>query len=411
MKKFIFLIVPALLFCDDLKLLLEFAKDSNNLINSSKILKHSKQKEVDSSKSAYYPTIDAGAFYQRYDEKSAFISGTTYGAFATLGVDLYDGGQKSNTLKQKKYELGSSDYEYKDIVNSMSLAIVKDFYNLKSLNSSLEALQEASKAVKAQLDRMQKFYDVNMATSDDVDRLQSAYDKNIYMMESLKFKILSLKKALELKVGKEIDKLDDSKFKSPSNEIGDELDKIKALKQTKNSILSASEATDSYYYPQIRVEDSYTLYGYDDKPTMNGIGIEQLDNQNKLMATLNLRLVDFGVIGEQKEALKLKAKALNEKIIYQTKEQKMQQELALERIKTASLNIKSSKSALKAANSALKTITQKYSAGIVDNVVYLDALSAQTEAKAIYEKSLNDIEIAYAIYYYYNAKDLKEYLK
>ena len=411
MKKFIFLIIPALLFSEDLESLLRFAKNSNNIITASKISKQSKLKEVESSKRAYYPTVDIGAFYQRYDEKNTFISGTTYGAYATFGVDIYDGGKKSNTLQQKKYELNSSDYQYKDTAKSIGLEIVQDFYNLKSLKSLLQAREEASRAVKAQLHRMQKFYEVKMATSDDVDRLQSAYDKNIYMIESLKFKTLSLKKALELKVGKEIVKLDDSKFKKPHDEVGDELDKIKALRALKNSMLSGSEIIDSYYYPQIRVEDTYSFYGYDDEPTISGTQIEQLNNQNKLMATLNLRLVDFGTISEKKEALRLKARALNEQILYKSKEQNMYQELAKQRIKTAKLNIKSSRSALKAATSALKTITKKYNAGIVDNVVYLDALSSQTESKATYEKSLNDIEIAYAIYYYYNAKKLEECLK
>jgi outer membrane protein TolC len=89
----------------------------------------------------------------------------------------------------------------------------------------------------------------------------------------------------------------------------------------------------------------------------------------------------------------------------------MQLELSLDRIHTANLNIKSSKSALKAAKSALKTITQKYNAGVVDNVVYLDALSAKTQAQATYEKALNDLEIAYAIYYYYNNKNIEEFLQ
>ena len=411
MKKFIFLIVPALLLCDDLKSLLEFAKNSNNIINAKKISKSAKQKELDSSKSTYYPTIDIGGFYQRYDEKNAFMSGTTYGAGATFGIDIYDGGKKYHTIKQKKYEFSSSDYDFKDTQKSISLAIVEDFYNIKSLKSLLQARQEASKAVKAQLQRMQRFYDVKMATSDDVDRLQSAYDKNIYAIESLKFQILSLKKALELKVGKEIKSFDDSKFKKLEDDNGDELDKIKALKASKNSILSRSETIDSIYYPNIRVEDNYTFYGYEDKPSINGMPIEQLDNQNKLMATLNLRVVDFGVIREKKEALNLHAKALQEQILYKSKEQKMQQKLSKERIKTSKLNIKSAKSALKAANSAFKTITEKYNAGVVDNVVYLDALSSQTDSKATYEKSLNDIEVAYAIYYYYNAKNLEEYLK
>jgi outer membrane protein TolC len=410
LKKFIFLLLPALLFCDDLKSLLEFAKNSNNIITASKITKQSKLQEVEASKSDYYPTIDAGAFYQRYDEKNVFASGTTYGAFATLGVDIYDGGKKSNTLKQKENELSSSEYEYRDTFKSISLAIVEDFYNIRSFTSLLQSREEASKVLKAQLDRMQKFYEAKMATSDDVDRLQAAYDKNIYAIESLKFQILSLKKALELKVGKEIKQLDNSKFKKIDDK-GDELDKIKALRASKNSILSASETIDSYYYPQIRVEDTYTFYGYEDEPSLGGRAIEQLDSQNKLMATLNLRVIDFGVMGEKKEALRLHAKALNEQILYKAKEQKMHIELAKERIKTAKLNIKSSKSALKASQSAFETITQKYNASIVDNVAYLDALSSKTDSQATYEKSLNDLELAYAIYYYYNAKDLGEYLK
>jgi len=411
LKKFIFLLLPVLLLCDDLKTLLQEAENSNNLISASKISKQSKQKELDSSKSAYYPTIDAGAFYQRYDEKNVLSSGTTYGARATIGIDIYDGGKRSYTVKQKKHELSSSDYNYKDTSKSISLAIVKDFYNLKSLKSLLRAREEASKAVEAQLGRMKRFYDARMATSDDVDRLQSAYDKNIYAIESIKFKILQLKKSLELKVGKPIQTLDDSKFKKIQEDDGDELDKIKSLRATKNSILSAGETIDSYYYPQIRVEDTYTLYGYEDKPVIFGTPVELLDKQNKIMATLNVRLVDFGMIGEKKEAVILQAKAIEEEILYKTKEQKIQQELAIQRIKTAKLNIKSSKSALRASQSALKTITKKYNASIVDNVVYLDALSSQTDSKATYEKALNDLEIAYAMHYYFNAKDLKEYLQ
>ena len=403
--------IPALLLCDDLKSLLDEAKKSNNNIIAKKISKQSKQKEMESSKNAYYPTIDLNGFYQRYDKKNTFMSGTTYGGGATVGFDLYDGGKKYHTIKQKKYEFSSSDYQYKDTQKSIALLIVEDFYNIKTLISLLNAREDASKAVKAQLQRMQKFYDAKMATSDDVDRLQAAYDKNIYAIESLKFKILTLKQSLELKVGREIDSFDNSKFKKIQDTDVTELDSIKALTASKNSVLSKSETIDSIYYPQIRFQDSYTFYGYEDEPVIFNQPVEQLDKQNKLMATINLRLIDFGVISKQKEAIKLKAKALDEQILYKTKEQKMQQKLAKARIKTARLNIKTAKSAMKASKSALETITQKYNAGIVDNVVYLDALSSQTESKATYEKSLNDLELAYAIYYYYNGKNIEDYLQ
>lgn len=410
MKRLLLLALPLLLNAEGLKSLLEHATSNNELVVSKDYMKQSKEKELESAKSSYYPTLDANAFYERDDDATPFRPGTTYGASLKVGLDVYDGGKKSYINKQKADELSSASFSYADTKKSMLLSIAEDFYNLKSLHSSLDAREEASNAVKAQLDRMVQFYDAQLATSDDVDRLQSAYDSNLYAIESLKFEIESLKSSLELRVGKEITSLDDSKFTKSLNEDGSELDSIQALRSDKKALQNLSETIDSYYYPNIRVEDTYSVYGYQDEATFNGAPITQLDNQNKLMATLSLRLFDFGALGEQKSALLLQANALNEQITYKSKEQKMQLELAKKRIKTAELNIKSSQSALKSATSALVTITKKYNAGIVDNVVYLDALSSNTQAKALKEKSINDLEIAYAMYYYYNSKNIEEFL-
>ncbi len=410
MKKLILLVIPLFVYAQGLKSLLEHAQKSNELIVAKSMLSDSKKSEVESSKSNYYPTIDVGAFYERYDDPSPMSPGTTYSGYAKIGLDIYSGGEKSYTLKQKKDELSASEFDYKATKKSMSLSIVEDFYSYKTLQASLEAREEASNAVKAQLERMQKFYNASLATSDDVDRLQSAYDSNIYGIESIKFQILTLKKSLELKVGKTIESLDNSNFIKIDIEEDDELDSIKSLRAQKSSIINASETIDSHYYPQVRVEDIYSLYGYQDEPVVPGFNIEPPENQNQIMVTVNMRLYDFGAIGEAKQAIRLNADALNEQIIYQNKEQKMQQDLAVSRIITAKLNIKSAASALKSANSALKTITKKYNNGIVDNVVYLDALTSQTESKSTYEASLNNLELSYALYYYYNGKKLEEYL-
>jgi outer membrane protein TolC len=410
MKRLYLLLLPALLFGEDLKSLLELAKQNNNLLRASNISMQAKEKELDATKSSYYPTIDATAFYERDDDPTPFYPGTTYGATAKIGFDIYDGGKRSHTKKQKNDELSAAKYSYKENKKSIFLAIAKEFFTLKSLYASIAAQEEAAKAVKAQLERVQQFFAANLATSDDVDRLQSAYDRRVYAIESLKFKAFSLKKSLELQVGKKIKSIENSTFKKSLQEQSKELDAISALRYNKNALQNMSETINSYYYPNIKVEDSYTVFGYANRPYFAGQPIPLLDTQNHIMATLTLRLFDFGRLREQKEAVELQADALYEKIIYKSKEQIMQLELARKRIQTAQLNIKSSRSALKAATTALETITKKYQAGIVDNVTYLDALSSHTEAKALYEKSLNDLEIAYAIFYYYNAKNLEEYL-
>jgi outer membrane protein len=411
MKKLtLLLLVPLFVQAESLKSLLMYAQKSNELIVSKSISTQAKNSAVQSSESSYYPTLDLGGFYQRFDDASPFSPGTTYSGYAKVSFDVYDGGEKSYTLKQKKDEYSASNHEYEATKKDITLGIVQDFYNCKTLEATLEARVEASVAVQAQLERMQKFYSASLATSDDVDRLQSAYDSNIYGIESIKFQILSLKKSLELKIGKRVDMLDASSFTKLDGQSADELDVIKATKAKQSSIMNAAQTIDSYYYPNIKIEDTYSLYGYQDVPALGGATLNLPENQNKIMASVNLRLFDFGAIGEAKQAVKLNADALSQQIVYQTKEQQMNQELALSRIQTANLNIQSAKSALKAARSALETITKKYNNGIVDNVVYLDALSSQTEAKSTYEASLNNLELSYALYYYYNGKKIEEFL-
>lgn len=404
------LIIPIFIYADSLKSLLEYSQKNNDLIVSKSLSRASKASEAKSAKSDYYPTIDVGAFYKREDKANPILPGSIYSGYTKIGFDVYDGARKSHTLKQKRDELKASDYDYKETKKEMALSIVQDFYNIKIQDASLRALKESLIALKAQLARIKQFFHAKLATSDDVDKLQSSYDKDIYLIESKKFVILSLKRALELKVGKKIHFLESSKFKKEDNKFIDETDDIKALKATKSSIVNASEVVQSNYYPQVRVEDTYNVYGYENIPSIAGFTINQIYNQNTIMATLNMRIFDFDAIGELKESLRLKAEALNKQIIYKTKEQEMQRELSKERIKTALLNIQSSKSAMKASTSALKTITQKYNNAIVDNIVYLDALSTRTEAKSTYEAALNNLEIAYALYYYYNAKNLEEFL-
>lgn len=408
MHRLILLLIPVFIYAEDLRTLIDFAKANNNLIQSNRYIEHSKSKQVDSKKSAYFPTVDVGAYYQSLNERTPTQAGDIYSGYATVGFDLYDGGRKSALVDAAKSEYKASSFDTNEVQKSLSLGIVQDFFTLKSLEASLEALRDSQKSLKEQLLRVQKFYEARLATKDDVDRLQSAYDTNAYEIESLKFQSLSVKKRLELKVGKSIDALEDSNFKEQFLEEFELSDSIKSLKANQEAVLSSAESVDSIYYPQLRVEDTYSTYGYNRTDIAHPQG---LDNQNKIMLSLNMRLFDYSSAKEAKQVLSINSQALNEQVKYKSKEQRVEYELALSSIETSKMKIKSSKSALISALSAYETIEKKYKAGIVDYIVYLDALSAKTNAKSLYEKSLNDLEIAYATYYYHGGKNLEEYIK
>ncbi len=406
--KFLLLIsLPIFIYASSLKSLLNHALDNNNLVLSRNLNQQAKQAEVDSKRSAYYPTLDVGANYQSLNERTPFYPGDIYGAGATLGLDIYDGGRKSSQLEQKKSELKASSFDTQAIKTSISLQIVQDFYTIKSLEATLASRMNAKKSLQAQLERMKKFYDAKLATRDDVDRLQSAFDTNIYQIESIKFDILATKRSLELKIGKKVLDLDNSKFKRPYDENYELVDSTKSLMAQEEAIIKSSESIESVYYPNIRVEESYSIYRYDRTDAFHPEGAEK---QNKILVSLNMRLFDGGTIKQEKQAILLNSQALNQEVLYKKQEQKIQYDLALSRIQTSKIKIKSAKSALVSAKSSFKTIEEKYNAGIVDNIVYLDALSTQTSAEALYQSSLNDLEIAYAMYYYYAGKNIGDYL-
>ena len=408
MYKLIFLIIPIFIYAEDLRTLIDFSKQNNNLIQSTKLLEASKSKNLDSKKSSYFPTIDVGAYYQSLNDKTPNMSGDVYSGYAKVGFDIYDGGRKSALVESAKSEYKASSFDTNDMTKSMVLSIVQDFFTIKSLESTLKAKEDSNKLLKEQLSRVEKFYTARLATKDDVDRLQSAYDTNMYEIESLKFQSLSHKKKLELKVGQQIITLDDSNFKEYIKDEFELLDSVKSLAANQEAISSSAEAIDSIYYPQLRLEDTYSVYGYN---RVDAYHPEGLDNQNKLMLSLNMRLFDYSSAKESKAVLSLNSQALKEQVKYKTKEQQIEYELSISRIDTTKSKIQSASSALASARSAFETIEKKYKAGISDYIVYLDALSNKTNATALYESSLNELEVAYATYYFYSGKNLEEYIK
>ena len=407
MKKIVLLLLPFLLYSETLKELILIAQNNNDLVVSKQYTQKSKSKKLASKTSSYFPTIDIGGFY-KYDNKVfSFQAGDTMSGFAKIGYDIYDGGKRTSLIESANYSLNSALYDTQAYKKSLALQITQDFFTIKNLEASLDAREEAKKSLQEQLKRTQSFYDAKMATKDDIDRVQADFDTNIYNMESIKFQILSLKSLLELKVGKNILNLETASFHKSISDNYETLESIKALMAQNSSILSTANAIDSFYYPNVRVEDTYSIYKFNREDPL----VTPLKNQNTILLTLDIRLFDYGKIAKEKESVLLSTQALKARITHQTKEQKVQYKLSKMRILTAKARIKSAKSAFKAASSAFTTIEKKYNARIVDYIVYLETLTKKMNSKALYKTSLNDLEVAYATLYFYQAKDLKKELK
>lgn len=408
MIKIISLLLPALLFGDSLKSILEYAYQNNNILHSYKYAKDAKAKEVESKKSDYFPKIDIGASYKNTSDATLFQISDIYSAYGRVELDIYDGGVKSSQLEKAASEHKASGYDESQAKKNISLEIVKNFYEIQSLEALLSAKEDSKKSISEQLERVKRFYDAKLATRDDIDRLQASYDNYLYEIESVRFEIFSAKKALEIKVGKKIESFEKSFFMESSASDFEVSDSVKSLEYKQNAMQSSSKALEGAYYPKIKIEDTYSLYGYNNVEAANPL---KIDRQNVALISLNMRIFDYGAISEAKQSMDLNAKSLKKQSEHMSYEQKAEYEISIARIGSTKLKIKSSKSALASARSAFKTVNEKYDARIVDYVVYLDALSVKTNAEALYERSLNELQVAYALLYYHSGKNLEEFLK
>ena len=407
-KKLALALIPAIFYGEDLRSLLEFATLNNKTAQSKSLSKEAKIKEVESAKSAYFPTLDAGGYFQNQNQRTPQQPGDTYNGYAKIGVDIYDGGKKRSAVKQNEALLEAAQYDDSYYKKSLQLDIVQDFYNIKSLKASLTALEDKSVQLEADLDRIKKFFDVGSATVDDVDKLQAAYSSNLYIIEESRYQLLSLIKLLGIKIGKDAGEPDNSTIEPPQNIQKETGDDVKSLRANSFSLARAAEGITSVYYPQLRLEDSYSVYNYGRSDFEHPKGVY---NQNTLALSLNIRLFDNGVVTKQKESLQLQKMALDKRIKELEETRDINAELSLSKINTTKAQIQSARQGLEAANSAYKMSAKKFEAGVIDNVAYLDALSVKTNAKAQYETALNNLQIAYASYYFNTNKNIKEYVK
>ncbi|HSR74606.1 MAG TPA: TolC family protein [Sulfurovum sp.] len=409
------LFLPLCVFAQSvgLRTLVENANKENGLIKAKEIRITAKQEEVEAAKSAYWPTVDIGASHSYVSPTNIVNPGQTSSAFATVNLEIYDGGRKTALLGAKRYEREAALFEKSAFEKSIALEIVRHYYGLQKLSATLQALDERSTELKAQITRIKKFKSAGLSTQEDVDKLQAEFDGNDYTMANAKLELLRSKKNLELLSGLPANDLKRNYFQEPKNVRFEIFENIKMLQANASAIGEQSNAIDAGYKPQVNISDTYNRSHFDDTVSMGDLSGDGLllDHQNKLMVSVNMRLFDNGKMAKESEAVKYQKLALMSEIDYAKKEQQMNFNLSEKSLETTRTKLKSAKSALRAANSTYGVLKEKFEVGLIDNIAFLDALTQKTLAQARYKETLYDYEIGKSIYYYYAGKDPKEFIR
>jgi outer membrane protein TolC len=415
MKILIWMLLPLFVFAQSygLKTFIDNASKTNGLIKAKEINIKAKQEQVEAAKSAYWPTVDIGADYSLLSPNYLVSPGQVGNAYASVSVDLYDGGRKAALLRSSGFEHKASLFEKSAFEKSITLEIVRHYYGIQTLKATINALKERSRELKAQITRVKKFKGAGLSTQEDIDKLVSVYENNNFTLENAKLTLETSEENLKLISGLSAKQLKRNYFKEPGR-IGFELfENIKMLQANASAIGENANAIDAGYLPQVNISDTYHRSHYDDMVTVPGLSGDGflVDRQNKLMVSVNMRLFDNGKMSKESEAVKYQKLSLLSQIDHAKKEQRMNFKLAGKSLKTTRTKLKSAKSALKAAQSTYSVIRQKFEVGLVDNIAFLDALAQRTLADARYKETVYDYEVRKSIYYYYAGKDPKEFIR
>ena len=415
MRILFILFVPLFMFAQsyNLKSLVEHANNENELIEAKVINIKSKQLEVESAKSAYWPSVDIGGSYTQLNPNSLVSPGKTSTAYASISMDLYDGGRKSALVNASRFEKEAAFFEKEAFEKSITLDVVRHYYNIQKYKATLYALNERSTELKAQIERVKKFKVSGLATQEEVDKLQAVFDSNNYTMANTRLALITSEDNLQLLTGLPVKSLKANRFQEPKNIQFEVFETIKMLEANANAIGEQSNAIDAGYMPQVNISDTYHASNFSDTVSMPGFGSDELlvDSQNKLMLSVNMRLFDNGRMKKQSEAVKYRKLSLQSEIAYAVKEQEMNFHLSKKNLDTLRSKRKSAKSALRAATSTYDALKEKFEVGLVDNIAFLDALTQKTLEQSRYKETLYDYEISKSIYYYYAGKDPKEFIR
>ncbi len=401
------LFTPILLCASSLQELIDISQ-KNRVVASASHVVASKEKAYESSKSGYLPTLDLLGTYQNTYEETSSLAQNSLKAQASLKYIIYDGGKKESVYGQLESSVASSKKSVEAIKNSISLDISRLYFEYLSLEADKTATLQEIEQLKAELKRVQFFYEAGTVTKDEVAKIDSSTKSALVALQEIELESQKILHTLEYYTTQKVSSVQKgSLIHLPQEETTLLRAEIQALEDEALSVLFGAKALKSQNNPTLYFEDtlSYTDYYFDQKPESSLV-----DTQN--IATLNVawNIFDFGSRTQAYESKFQEYLSKKSLIEHEKHKADVDYRLAKKSLEIATAKVEAANATLEAASSTYELIKFKYQNGTIDNVAYLLALSEKYDAKRGYERAINDLEIKKAELIYYSGKDIKEFL-
>lgn len=361
----------------------------------------------DAAKYSYFPRIDGFGNASFVDHTGGFDAKQTYSAGFRGEFIVYDGSRRENLLDQNKALENAAQHTLYGAKKELSLDVIQRYFELQNTRDEIKTYRTMSEQLEGQLERLEMFKRAGLASEDALMRLRSEVSNARYGIEDLEYRAERQKRELETITNQTITELESSEVLPPKEVQMQELDKLNALKYTRDAKVHEAKQKDASNLPTIKLEDHYSFYDYKNDP----IAQMRVDTQNKFIASLSMNLVDFSAASTAKQALMAQAQAQSSELAYAAKEVEHNRLLASRYIERTRILIDSSEKTYDAATKTFDAVKKKYEARIVDYVTYLDALHTLTDATNQLSRAKRTLYYAYAAYYFYAGLDPKEFVR
>ncbi len=401
------LLTPIFLYASSLQELIDVSQ-KNRVVASASHVVASKEKAYESSKSGYLPTLDLLGTYQNVYDETPTLAQNSLKAQTSLKYVIYDGGKKESVYGQLESAIASSKKSVEAIKNSISLDVSRLYFEYLSLEADKTATLQEIEQLKAELKRVQLFYEAGSVTKDEVAKIDSRTKSALVALQEIELESQKILHTLEYYTTQEVSSLEKgSLVHLPQEDTTLLRAEIQALEDEASSVLFGAKVLKSQNNPTLYFEDtlSYSDYYFDQKP-VNSL----VDSQN--IATLNVawNIFDFGARTQAYESKFQEYLSKKSLIEHEKHKADVDYRLAKKSLQIATAKVEASQATLEAASSTYELIKFKYQNGTIDNVAYLLALSEKYDAKRGYERAINDLQIKKAELIYYSGKDIKEFL-
>lgn len=94
-----------------LKTFINNANETNGLIKAKEINVQSKKEQIEAARSAYWPIVDVGADYSLQSPNYVVSPGQVGNVYASVRMDIYDGGKKDAIVRSRSYEHEASLFD------------------------------------------------------------------------------------------------------------------------------------------------------------------------------------------------------------------------------------------------------------------------------------------------------------